>query len=539
MSGKIDLSQLAVDRAEPARPRLQPRRRWFSRYVLPVGILLSFGGLLAWATKDSLLPSQPVTVLPVIVAKAQVQQSGSPLFQAAGWIEPRPAAVVVSSLAPGVIETMHVVEGQLVEAGEPLALLLDVDARIELRQAQAEQDLRAADREAAAAELEAAQLAFDNPLQLQADLAEAQSVLAQIEAELQGIPSGLAAAHTRLDLAEQNVENKRSAKEAIAGRLLRDAESELATAAAVSQQLVVRKPLLQRQHQALQDKATALASQLELRLEEKRRLGSAAAALKAAEARLEQSRIAVQTAELQLERMIVKSPITGRVLSIHAAAGMRVVGIDPHSEKGSSAVVTLYDPTRLQVRVDVRLEDVPQVASLQTVRIETASAGGVLLGRVIGVTSVADIQKNTLQVKVAIDNPPQVIRPEMLAQVTFMAPERPAASEAEQEQLRVLAPRQLVQGSAGDAFIWVADLAGKRAEKRSISLGMAGDKDLVEIVSGLTPTDKLISGGRESLTPGQRIRVTAEDQSMGSSAMENPRVASGSPSSVPASLTER
>ena len=127
MSDKLDLSQLAVERQATAQPKTQLKRRWFSRYALPAGILLAFVGLLAWATKDSLLPSQPVTVVPVIVAKAQVQQTGAPLFQAAGWVEPRPASVVVSSLAPGVIEELLVVGGQLVKQGEPLARLLDAE----------------------------------------------------------------------------------------------------------------------------------------------------------------------------------------------------------------------------------------------------------------------------------------------------------------------------------------------------------------------------------------------------------------------------
>lgn len=515
MSSNLDLSQLAVDRQGSAQPKTQIKRRWFSRYVLPVSILLAFAGLLAWAAKDSLLPSQPVTVVPVVVAKAQVQQSGAPLFQAAGWVEPRPASVVVSSLAPGVIEELLVVEGQLVKRGEPLARLLDTDARIELSEAQAERQLREADVEAARGELESARLAIQKPIKLQAELADAQSVLAGLEAQLDGIPAALAAAKTRHELAEQNVANKRSAGGAIAGRLLREAAAELATTAAEVEQLTARKPVLQRQRESLQQKVAAITEQLELKLDEHRRLVAAEAAIKAAEARLAQSEIAVQAAELQLSRMVIASPIDGRVLSLQATAGMRVVGIDPHSEKGSSAVATLYDPAKLQVRVDVRLEDIPQVRDSQRVRIETASVPKGLEGQVVAITSVADIQKNTLQVKVAVDNPPDLIRPEMLAQVTFLAPEQQQPASDEHDRLRVLVPRQLVSGGEGDAHVWVADLATKTAQRRAVTLGTAGTEELVEVVSGLTPTDKLISGGRESLTGGERIQVTAEDETIG------------------------
>ena len=45
-------------------------------------------------------------------------------------------------------------------------------------------------------------------------------------------------------------------------------------------------------------------------------------------------------------------------------------------------------------------------------------------GTVLFISSEADIQKNTLQVKVAIPDPPDVFKPEMLVDVTFLAPER-------------------------------------------------------------------------------------------------------------------
>ena len=102
----------------------------------------------------------------------------------------------------------------------------------------------------------------------------------------------------------------------------------------------------------------------------------------------------------------------------------------------------------LQVRVDVRLEDVPQVQAGQKATIETASLPEPITGTVLSVTTRADIQKNTLQVKVAIDTPPEVIKPEMLAKVTFLAPESPVSELVEgQQPLRVFAPQSLVAGA--------------------------------------------------------------------------------------------
>lgn len=126
MNINVDLRQLAVDRTGTQEPKTATvSRRWLSRYVLPLSIVCAFVCLLGWAAKDSILPSKPVTVVSVLVARAEIQQADTPLFQAAGWLEPRPASVVVSSLAPGVIEKLLVVEGQLVRKGELIAYLLD------------------------------------------------------------------------------------------------------------------------------------------------------------------------------------------------------------------------------------------------------------------------------------------------------------------------------------------------------------------------------------------------------------------------------
>ena len=67
-------------------------------------------------------------VVPVHVARAEVQQAGTPLFKAAGWVEPRPTPILVAALASGVVERLLVVEDQAVETGQPVAeLVADMD----------------------------------------------------------------------------------------------------------------------------------------------------------------------------------------------------------------------------------------------------------------------------------------------------------------------------------------------------------------------------------------------------------------------------
>lgn len=513
---RIDLSQLAVRREAPRASGGRRRRQWFTRYAVPGTILAGFVGLFGWATRASFLPAHAVTVTPVVVTRAEVQQEGTPLFQAAGWIEPRPTAVVVSSLAAGVIEQLLVAEGQAVEVGQPVAKLIDTDARLALRQAEVNLRLRAAEVQNAEATVTATRIALDKPNELRAALADADSLQAETKLTLGNLPYTIEAAKTRRQLAADNVERKEQAGEAIAGRLLREARAELASAESGLAELKARGPTLQSQLMALDSKRAALCEQLELMSEQKRAVAAAEAMLAVAKANADQAQLSVDSAQLQLKRMTILAPISGRVLTLDSRPGKRLAGLDPVSEQSSSAVITLYDPKNLQVRVDVRLEDVPQVQIGQPVAIETAALRKPLEGKVLWVTTRADIQKNTLQVKVAINNPPEMITPEMLGQVTFLAPPQATATvKTQQQPLRLLVPRSLVAGGEGSASLWVADVEKGVARQQTVKLGRAGTEQLVEVTGGLNPTDKLIVGGREILTEGSRIRISGEDQSLG------------------------
>ena len=392
-SSKLDLSQLAVDRSEQPATRLKVRRSWLGRYVVPGVILLGFLAMFGWAARDSFLPAQSITITPVVVSRAEVKQEGTPLFQAAGWVEPRPTPVIASALAPGVVKEMLVIEGQLVEKGKAVAMLIDTDAKIALKQTQANHALQQAEVRRAEAALVAAKTNLEKPLALQAELADAETLLARTERELINLPFALKSAKTREQLAAENVKRKEAAGDAIVGRLLREARAELADATNAVEELTAREPTLQAQLKSLRQKRTALAERLKLLTDEKRAVAEAEANLAVSRAQAEQTALAVEAAELRLQRMTVISPISGRVLSLEARPGRRLSGINPHSEQGSSAVVSLYDPASLQVRVDVRLEDVPQVQLGQPTQIETAALTKSIAGEVISVTTQADIQK--------------------------------------------------------------------------------------------------------------------------------------------------
>lgn len=514
----LDLSRLALDRSTPGgdAPATQSRKRkWLVRYVVPLAIMMGFVILILAAAGNSIWPRPSVEVVPVIAKRSQVRQSGSPLFQAAGWIEPRPTAVNVPALTPGVIEELLVVEGQAVKKGESIAKLISIDAELAVKQAQVALATAEGELQRSQAEERAAKIRLAKPVHLEVELAAAKSVRAKAETELASLPFQIETAKANLEYAKQSVAGKEAAGNAVASVVLQKAKSELAAADSKLRELQKREPRLRSEIAAIDAQVSALATKMELLIEENRQRDEARARVQSATALRDAAQLHLEKAELALERNVIRAPIDGRILRLINGPGMRVMGMDRSAGHNSSSVVEMYDPNCLQVRADVRLEDVPEVQPGQLVTIETASSDTVIQGRVLQTNSSANIQKNTLEVKVEIIDPPQTIRPEMLVTTTFLAPEKTGEVVSESEERECFfVPKRLVQsGDMGD-FIWLVDADG-RARKASVQRGESYSEALIEITSGLKVTDKLIASETRQLRDGQWVLIAGEDATLG------------------------
>src|SRR5688572_25145923 len=92
VSRQVDLSELA----RPRRGDSAPLRghstgvRWLTRVVLPLVLLSGFAGVLAYSVREVFVSAKPVRVVPVMAVRADISAAEGPLFQSAGWVEPRP-----------------------------------------------------------------------------------------------------------------------------------------------------------------------------------------------------------------------------------------------------------------------------------------------------------------------------------------------------------------------------------------------------------------------------------------------------------------
>jgi RND family efflux transporter MFP subunit len=443
-----------------------PASRWKSRVLVPAAVFLLAGGLLAYSSRHLFTPVVFVQVAPVVtkeVAAASPSESNTapsgPLVQAPGWIEPDPFAVSVPALVEGVVSEVLVRDGQRVEAGQVVARINDEELRLAARIAQATVEEKTADEHAAAAMVAPAHAALASAT-AQAEAMRDEVTRKKALVEAGGVSAG---EYRRLEL-------KLRSAEADVERMRGDV--------AVAERGVERSQAATRTAQAM-----------------------------------------LAEAELKVSRTSVKAATGGMVLAVVARPGMRL-SMEPGAgnDVTRAGVVMLYDPEKLQARVDVPLADAAKVSTGTKAEITTEALPGVKFGgEVTRVVHEANIQRNTVQFKVRIEAPSETLKPEMLVRVRFNPGGSPGAKgtsgETGTQGMRMLIPTSSVlerQGESGK--VWVmepASGAGRwRAMRREVTLGEV-DGDDVEVTRGLKPGDRVILNAPAGLKDGVSVKAMA------------------------------
>ncbi|MFO0949379.1 MAG: HlyD family efflux transporter periplasmic adaptor subunit [Planctomycetota bacterium] len=426
MNRPVDQNPRAADRG-PTPGGAAGLRSFFRNYLLPTAVVtVGLGGVI-WVVGNRDLSAKVRSLGPLLAGQAVGGRVEDSSYQATGWVEPRPAAIVVSAMTEGVVDRIVVTEGQQVKQGEPIAYLLDQDAKLSLDEAKANLEYREAEELAAKKALAVAQTNYNEPVPRQAELATAEAELGRVLTEQVRLPFQIRAAQARLNLAEKELESKSTAAETVASLSIHRARAEVEETAAVLAEQQAQKDSLVREVKAWTMRRDALQKLLSLRTEETQQLAEAEANVKAAAAMAVQARVALDRAKLRIERLVVRAPVAGTVLDIVARPGKNVMGVDSAEHEGST-IVTLYDPKSLQVRMDVGLQEVSKIYVGQQVRIETLAAKNPIKGTVLGVSSCGDESKESCQVKVQMEMPPAVVKPDMHVQVTFLETPPPGQS---------------------------------------------------------------------------------------------------------------
>ena len=255
-------------------------------------------------------------------------------------------------------------------------------------------------------------------------------------------------------------------------------------------------------------------------------LDSAEAEVEALKARIAMAQQQVEVAQTQvaarqtdLADMVVRAPFNGIAISKDAQPGEMISPVSAGGGFTRTGICTIVDMSSLEVEVDVSESYINRVKSGQPVEVSLdAYPEWRIPSKVITTVPSADRQKATVRVRIGFDpstysGSPRAesrgdqldprILPDMSVKVSFLDEKAQPAAAGAAARPRLLVPKGAVRTVDGTAIVFV--VRGERAERRAVKTG-ANDGDLVEVISGLTAGDRVVTEGAAALADGARVK---------------------------------
>jgi len=224
-----------------------------------------------------------------------------------------------------------------------------------------------------------------------------------------------------------------------------------------------------------------------------------------------QARANLAEAQDELRKTTIYAPLTGRVIALNAEEGEVVVSGTMNNS--ASVIGEIADLSVILANVDVDETEVVLVKPGQKARIEVdALPEKEYLGRVVevgnkGFSRTQQPDVTFFKVEILLDNPDEDLRPGMSVRAEIDTEVRPNALVA---PIQAVVERDIKNEEADVVFVVQDGKAIQRAVKTGIS-----DETRVEIVSGVKPGDKVVTGPYRSLRDledGEKILVTDQRQ---------------------------
>ncbi len=207
---------------------------------------------------------------------------------------------------------------------------------------------------------------------------------------------------------------------------------------------------------------------------------------------LDEARLKLKRAKIELEHAIIGAPFAGYVSEVVADRSDFV-------NKGD-VVARVVSLDRLRLEMDVLETEIRHIRLGARAEIELAALPGkTVSGRVVSVNPTIDAERRTCRVLVEIENPDRAVRPGMFADVRV---------EAARYKDRLLVPRESLLTRNDRKVVFVYE--GGRAKWRYVETGEETD-DMVEVREGLAARDTLITAGHFNLTHNAQVIVVNEE----------------------------
>jgi RND family efflux transporter MFP subunit len=215
-----------------------------------------------------------------------------------------------------------------------------------------------------------------------------------------------------------------------------------------------------------------------------------------------ESQVALQ--QTDLDNTIIRAPFAGVAISKDAQPGEMVSPVSAGGGFTRTGICTIVDMRSLEIEVDVNESYINRVKPKQDVTaMLDAYPDWQIPARVITAVPTADRQKATVLVRIGFNElGDQRILPDMGVKVTFLREATESATPAAQPVS--LIPKSAVKTENNNSYVFV--VRQDTVERRAVKVG-GNDGDRLEVLAGLTSSDRVVVSPPADLAAGVRIAV--------------------------------
>src|SRR4051812_16622724 len=326
--------------------------------------------------------------------------------------------------------------------------------------------------------------------QQQGLLDNAKAYLAELQAGSR--PQEIAAAQARLEQAQAEQANAEANHQRLKGlEQTKDvAQQQIDDAATLVRTRIAQAATLKQQYELV--KAGPRKEQIDAQL-----------------ATVRQFEASLATAVLDLNNTVIRSPVTATVLARNVEVG-EFVTTGFVGERGAKGyVVSIADLNDLRVELDISQNDFAKVSAKQPCWIVTdAYPDKKYSGNVDLISPEANRQKATVQVRVKVLDPDDLLKPDMNATVSFLSPKKAATTHGASATTTERPPIRIPASAVRDNAVFVVE-SGK-AIRRPVTVTKTSGKD-VQVEKGLIGGEDLIIAPSESLQDGASVKITGSE----------------------------
>jgi len=217
-------------------------------------------------------------------------------------------------------------------------------------------------------------------------------------------------------------------------------------------------------------------------------------------AQVHQMEVALQQAETNLTYSYIRAPFAGYIAARNMDSGAYATASSASTSTFSVGILVLQDISTVRVLLDVVEKDVPLVKVGQRAELRAdAYPDRVFTGALTRVVNALNRNTRTMTVEVDIRNADRFLKGGMFARVELVA-----GTHANALQIPIDAVTRL----ESDQYVFVVQ-EGK-ARKAPVELGIQ-DRQMVEVLKGLTGTEPVIVSGKDLVTDGAKVAPTPMD----------------------------